>query len=295
MSPTETLMLIGLGAALALIAVFLFSRMIWSIAMRMIRRQRTKNIPVSIINLEAQRDRLRTEHAMMATKLENTVGDIKSRLAEQTAELSRHRNKIMTMAQDAVTRDEELKSRDEMVATKTLELAERGEEIKSRDTIIVQLERALAAKAEEVRQLSTEIAALNALVSENNLRLNEIKRELDFEFKAAEQTDTTAVATDNNTPEHQLRRKIAAISDLAEVDQAPAHQAVDAATPAPEAASDIKQIMASARRALAEADAANVTNLGQSKLRRATDRLGTKGGISAITQRLRAMQGSTEN
>jgi hypothetical protein len=70
MSPTETLMLIGLGFALALVLVLLVGRGIWNMAMRLGARRHAKQIPTAMLELQADRDRLRAEHAMMSRKLE---------------------------------------------------------------------------------------------------------------------------------------------------------------------------------------------------------------------------------
>lgn len=122
MSQTETLMLVALGFALALVMVLLFGRAVWGISMRIGARNQERQIPTAMLALQADRDRLRADHAMMSRKIELRLEDIKSRMTEQMAEVSRHRNRVQTMQQDLLKRDETLQIRDREIGTLTAQL-----------------------------------------------------------------------------------------------------------------------------------------------------------------------------
>jgi hypothetical protein len=105
MSQTETLLLFVLGFCAALFVVLLFGRGVWALVgswsgWREIRRQ-----PAAILELEAERDSLRAEKAMMAQKLEATISDMKMRMAEQMAEVSRNRNRLLDLGQTLKERE----------------------------------------------------------------------------------------------------------------------------------------------------------------------------------------------
>jgi chromosome segregation ATPase len=105
MSQTETLLLFVLGFCAALFVVLLFGRGVWALAgswsgWREIRRQ-----PAAILELEAERDSLKAEKAMMAQKLEAGISDMKMRMAEQMAEVSRNRNRLLDMGQTLKERE----------------------------------------------------------------------------------------------------------------------------------------------------------------------------------------------
>lgn len=97
MSQTETMMVFVLGVAATLLIVLLFGRGLWSMLGRWSGWQQTRNIPFAIRELQAERDGLKAEKAMIAHKLESSVTDIKMRLAEQMAEVSRNRNRLLDM------------------------------------------------------------------------------------------------------------------------------------------------------------------------------------------------------
>lgn len=117
MSQSETLMLFILGFSSAAFLGLIAGRIAWKLAFRLGARHNQRNMPSTMIELQTDRDRMRAEHAMMAKKLELRLGDIRMRMAEQTAEVSRHRNRFETLKQDVAKRDEMLAERDTEIAT----------------------------------------------------------------------------------------------------------------------------------------------------------------------------------
>jgi chromosome segregation ATPase len=117
MSQSETLMLLILGFASAAFLGLIAGRIAWKLAFRLGARHTQRNMPSTMIELQTDRDRMRAEHAMMAKKLELRLGDIRMRMAEQTAEVSRHRNRFETLKQDVAKRDETLVERNAEIAT----------------------------------------------------------------------------------------------------------------------------------------------------------------------------------
>jgi hypothetical protein len=105
MSQTETLLLFVLGFCAALFLVLLFGRGVFSVLGRWSGWRETRQQPAAIRELQAERDSLRAEKAIMAQKLEASLGDMKMRLAEQMAEVSRNRNRVLDMAQTQKERE----------------------------------------------------------------------------------------------------------------------------------------------------------------------------------------------
>ena len=98
MSQLGTLLWFGLGFAVAgLIALFL-GRAAWRSGVRLGARRMARKVPGTVSELQTERDSMRAENAMMARKLEVRLGELKAKLAEQTAEVSRHRNRIEILA-----------------------------------------------------------------------------------------------------------------------------------------------------------------------------------------------------
>ena len=116
MSQSESFMLIILGFAIAAFLSLIIGRLAWKLALRIGARRAMRNVPLTVAELQTDRDRLRADHAMMAKKLELRVDDMKMRSAELSAEVSRHRNRVENLMQDVTRRDATIVAREGEIA-----------------------------------------------------------------------------------------------------------------------------------------------------------------------------------
>ena len=161
MSQSETYLLIFLGFASASFLGLIAGRIAWKLAFRLGARQAQRNMPSSMIELQTDRDRLRAEHAMMAKKLELRLGDIKMRMAEQTAEVSRHRNRFDILKLEVATRDGLLQQRDEEITTLRDKVSYLETKIEEKDAEIAELNEPLPGEEGSV-ELETEVDPADA-------------------------------------------------------------------------------------------------------------------------------------
>ncbi|MGB9143619.1 MAG: hypothetical protein WCB71_15640 [Aestuariivirga sp.] len=139
MSQSETLMLLILGFSSAVFLGLIAGRIAWKLAFRLGARHNQRSMPSTMIELQTDRDRMRAENAMMAKKLELRLGDIRMRMAEQTAEVSRHRNRFELLKQDVAKRDEMLKERNEEIATLRDKVSYVETKLKEKETELAEL------------------------------------------------------------------------------------------------------------------------------------------------------------
>jgi DNA repair exonuclease SbcCD ATPase subunit len=215
MSPTETLMLIALGFALAIVLVLLFGRAIWGIAMRLGARRQAKQIPTAMLKLQADRDRLRADHAMMSRKLELRLGDIKTRMTEQMAEVSRHRNRVQSMMQDIEQRDETIKTRDQEIATLNTQI----EALKADLTAAYDLIEKLTVEATSKDELNTKQVAMIAQISTNlqakKAQASDLSHELQKELKTTKRMAIPPAAhLKNELAENRLMQRVAELTSI---------------------------------------------------------------------------------
>jgi hypothetical protein len=116
MSTTEIFLVFVLGMAVALLVVLLFGRTLWSLMGSWTNWREAAQAPMAMQTVQAERDRLKAERAMMAQKLEVTVADVKMRMAEQTAELSRNRNRMLGLEQTIAERDTSITQLENQIA-----------------------------------------------------------------------------------------------------------------------------------------------------------------------------------
>lgn len=155
-------MLVALGFALALTIVLLVARGFWSMAMRLGARRQAKQVPTAMLELQADRDRLRAEHAMMSRKLELRLEDIKTRMTEQMAEVSRHRNRVQSMTTELEHRDETIKTRGREVAALNAQLDVHRADLSASSEMIDKLASQLREKENELAQQAENNGKLSA-------------------------------------------------------------------------------------------------------------------------------------
>jgi hypothetical protein len=97
MSQIETIMLFVLGFCVALFMVLMFGRGFFSLLGHWSGWKEERKVPAVIRDLEAERDSLKAEKAMIAKRLESSTSDIKMRMAEQMAEVARNRNRVLDL------------------------------------------------------------------------------------------------------------------------------------------------------------------------------------------------------
>jgi len=138
MSQSETYMLIILGFAIATFLALIIGRLAWMLALRIGARRANRNVPTTVAALRTERDRLRAEHAMMATKLELRVDAMKMRLAEQLAEVSRHRNRVENLMQDLAKRDARITEHEGEIAALRVSVASLRSSLSAREAELLE-------------------------------------------------------------------------------------------------------------------------------------------------------------
>jgi hypothetical protein len=204
MSTTEALLVFVLGMAVALLVVLLFGRTLWSLMGSWSNWRNTANAPMAMQTVQAERDRLKAERAMMAQKLEATVGDVKMRMAEQSAELSRNRNRMLGLEQT----------------------------ITERDNTITLLENQIAVMEGDVRNLQMQISDHVQSIQSASLKSSE--RETEYAGLQNILKDTQVAVLQRDDMIRNLQNVVNSQHDnIALLKQAEPREAVHATTPAP--------------------------------------------------------------
>ena len=190
--------------AASLIALVLLSA-VWHRAVRLTTRRIEGAIPVSMSEIQADKDQLRAEFAMSTRRLETSVEQLKLKATEQLAEIGRKSDsvrqfradleeKTATVAslegQDRALRDK-LRSTEEELTAKTRELHETETELASRSNELAQVSRSLSEKTMEADSQRVEIVALETQSDTLKHRVAELEREVaDTEDRLAKERGT---------------------------------------------------------------------------------------------------------
>jgi chromosome segregation ATPase len=188
----ESIMFFALGfLAASLVALILLSA-VWHRAVRLTTKRIEGAIPVSMAEIQADKDQLRAEFAMSTRRLETSVEKLKFKTTEQFAEIGRKNETIRHLkvqaeeksalaasleAQEKTLR-EKLKSTEEEFAQKSKELHQAEADLRAKATEMAQLARALADKSAESDVRAAEIKALGGQCEGLKGRIANLEREI---------------------------------------------------------------------------------------------------------------------
>lgn len=171
-------MLLALGFTAAILAALLFGRLAWNVALKLGQRRRRQDAPVELLDLQADRDRLRAEYAVLSRKLELRLDDLKTRLVEQMAEVSRNRNRILILM-------EELKVRDSALEEKTAEaeaLLNRRQtletELAQRTDALETVEAESSERSEALSKAEAQVKSLTAALADRDRQIAAMRQAL---------------------------------------------------------------------------------------------------------------------
>lgn len=132
-------MLFALGFILAALIAMFLGRGLWNCGVKIGQRRMQRLSPLLITEVQADRDRLRTEYAVMTRKLELRLDELKDRMAEQMAEVSRNKTHIEKLHAEVDERDTLILSRDQELASLKANMEPLESELAARAASIQQL------------------------------------------------------------------------------------------------------------------------------------------------------------
>jgi chromosome segregation ATPase len=202
MSQVETIMLVALGFAVAALIALFLGRFAWVFALRLGKKRMQRAAPSTIAELQADRDRLRAEYAMLSRKLELRMNDLKIKLAEQMAEVSRNRNRIDHLITEVRSRDTQLTQRDAELQSLRMQLTPLETELSGRTATVQNLKEQLRGRDEEIHKLSQMLEKLRAEISERNRQVAAMKKDI------ADRQASDVLATDALSAQDRLQKRI---------------------------------------------------------------------------------------
>ena len=228
----ESIMFFALGfLAASLVALILLSA-VWHRAVRLTTKRIEGAIPVSMAEIQADKDQLRAEFAMSTRRLETSVESLKLKTTEQFAEIGRKNETIRLLkvqadeksalaaaleAQEKTLR-EKLKSTEEEFAQKSKELHAAESELRTKATEMAQLARALADKTAQSDSRATEIKSLEGQCENLKGRIASLEREIaSTEERMVEERGkvdhTSRTLADERGKADTLTRRVAEMED----------------------------------------------------------------------------------
>ena len=188
----EAIMFFALGfLAASLIALVLLSA-VWHRAVRLTTRRIEGAIPVSMAEIQADKDQLRAEFAMSTRRLEASVEQLKLKTTDQLAEIGRKTDVVRQLksdveettaavtsleAQERALRDK-LRATEEELSAKSRELHEAEGHLSNKLNELGQIKRTLSEKSIEADSQRVEIVALETQCDTLKHRVVDLERDV---------------------------------------------------------------------------------------------------------------------
>ncbi|WP_315925636.1 hypothetical protein [Mesorhizobium sp. SP-1A] len=143
-----------LGFLAAAFLVVLVGPAVWRRAVVLTQRRIEAAAPLTLAEIQADKDRVKAGFAMMARKLEMEAAALKSRVAEQMVEIGRVREDLRKLTADRAAETETLTTEKGRAAGLQTALDERGGEIQTLAGQLAEAQKALADREAEWKNLT---------------------------------------------------------------------------------------------------------------------------------------------
>lgn len=198
----ELIMFFALGFLSASLVALVLLSAVWHRAVRLTTKRIEGAIPVSMAEIQADKDQLRAEFAMSTRRLETSVEHLKLKTTEQFAELGRKNDTIRKLKQESEEKSakvgaleaqervlrQKLSNTEEELSLKSKELHQAESELAKKATEMASLARSLSDKGAESDSRHIEISTLEAQCVKLKERISGLEKEVAAaEERAAEE------------------------------------------------------------------------------------------------------------
>ncbi|CDX54671.1 conserved exported hypothetical protein [Mesorhizobium plurifarium] len=176
----QSVLFFVLGFLCAVFLVSLVAPAVWRRAVVLTRRRLEASLPLTLAEIQADKDRVRAEYAMTTRRLEITVKNLQEKVAEQLVEIGRGREALKGLAVETKDKNQALSD----LQAKNAELRQREEDLHRLSEKHAQTERALEKRALELQKL--EQMYDDASFSSSNRQIELVARESELEKLASD-------------------------------------------------------------------------------------------------------------
>lgn len=239
----ESIMFFGIGFLVATLFALLLVPLVHNRATRLTMRRLEASTPLSMSEIQADKDQLRAEFAMSTRRLELSVEQLKARTTSQLGELGKKTDAINRLKQEVGEKSATILALEAQEKALREELRTTEQEYSVKSNTMHNVERSLSDKEAELNRLTialgdctmvsdgqrVEIAALRAQVEALKTQSSQMEREVkeaesrqlqarnDYAAASKELSDERAKATNLGNRLGQIERQLVAQTTEAEI------------------------------------------------------------------------------
>jgi chromosome segregation ATPase len=216
----EPIMYLAIGFLVAMLLGLTVMPLVHNRAVRLTTRRLEASTPLSMVEVQADRDQLRAEFAVAASRAETRLAGMQAQAAGQLAELGRKNDAVNRLKQDLAgksTAIAALEAREQQLAARLAategEFAERAEQIRTSEA-------ALHEKAAALSRLTTEFATQSSAADDRKAELAAARAQIEALQLRAEDTERQLAAARDQAASQQQQLDAATRERAAAQDEA---------------------------------------------------------------------------
>jgi chromosome segregation ATPase len=171
----ELIMFFALGFLSASLVALVLLSAVWHRAVRLTTKRIEGAIPVSMAEIQADKDQLRAEFAMSTRRLETSVEHLKLKTTEQFAELGRKNDTIRKLKQESEEKSAKVGALEAQERVLRQKLSNTEEELSLKSRELHQAESELARKAAEMASLARSLTEKGAESDSRHIEISTLE------------------------------------------------------------------------------------------------------------------------
>lgn len=206
----QSILFFSLGFLTAGFLALMVAPAIWRRAVSLTRRRLEASLPLTVNEIQADKDRMRAEFAMSTRRLEMSIKNFRDKASAQIIEINRNRDELRRLAEERTDRDRTITELDARAGELRAELRNREEQLQRLTARLAEAEDLLEDRAHEIDRLGQLYD--EATLTASNRQVELVARETEFDRLAG---NVGLLQSERKDAEKRLR-EIAAESKAAQ-------------------------------------------------------------------------------
>ena len=175
----EPIMFVGLGFLAASLLALVIIPLVHARAVRLTRRRLEASIPVSVSEIQADKDQLRAEFAMSTRRLERSVEQLKTKTTAQLAELGKKTEELNALKAELAEKSATLAALNSRDKTLVEQLRETEADLGAKTHALQETERKLADTEAELAKVKTELGERSVTTDSQRIEIVALQTQTD--------------------------------------------------------------------------------------------------------------------
>ena len=206
----QSILFFSLGFLTAGFLALMVAPAIWRRAVSLTRKRLEASLPLTVNEIQADKDRMRAEFAMSTRRLEMSIKNFRDKASAQIIEINRNRDELRRLVEERTDRDRTITELDARAGELRAELRNREEQLQRLTARLAEAEDLLEDRAHEIDRLGQLYD--EATLTASNRQVELVARETEFDRLAG---NVGLLQTERKDAEKRLR-EVAAESKAAQ-------------------------------------------------------------------------------